>query len=655
MIKGGFISIHLIWSVFSFSQIRIATPVYEFGDVFEENGLVHAKFELENPYLKDTIVIRSILTTCGCMVIETKDSIIFPRTKMTLKVAYDPNGRVGRFHKSILVNTITGQNEVNKLYLKIGGNVIPKNKVADKNAQLIDFEIAPLYFYPVTEFDTSYLDFNYITDFVNTLTYEIDFYQFAKVGFEVSLKDRSKIKEFEYLERFIKYKLIRELNKRGYSKSSLFFSKTRINVEHSIPKWASAEIKVFSEAFNTDELKESYVRMTNPLKMDEHFFVLNENTETPVNVDSLIQKINFKYLTNQLLKDSVLTLRVDYKVPESYSYKIQNKNIKQFKKKLFKELEALVGINKSELKIEIDSVNSHSSTKHKFIMWEKKDENSQHIISFQPEEENIVSPLLPSYKYQFLSLDEKVNENNPQFKQFWNTLISYSNSSNTIKLIIESSTSHFPKKDNADDIYTARQRATQFKNNLIEKYISETGKALEIEIINVVLGPKWTDNKKRIQFSKADYFQYEYINLIPVFTTHRILNVKPVTTVPYMVNYEYYFKAIDTNSFVFKRFASYLIYEIQKNGYVRITTESSNSKIPFEKDKPNEYIAYEHLYESKKIVNAYLKKHLTDPNRLIIEKENIIVQGVPYSKATPIIRYKKYQYIRFIPTKYLTN
>ncbi len=655
MIKLSFISFSFVWSIFSFSQIRIAHPVYEFGDIFEENGFVYAQFELENPYLKDTIFISSILTTCGCTIVETKDSIIFPRNKMMLKVAYDPNGRVGRFHKSIQINTITGVDEVNKLFLKVGGNVIPKNKVLDKNAQLINFEVAPMYFYPVTEYDTSFLDFNFIKDFVNTLTYEIDFYQFTKIGFEINLRDSSKINEFDYLLRFVKYKLIRELNKRGYPNSSLFFNEPVYYTANAIPKWASAELKVFSIAFNNNRLNESNVKMTDPLKEDELFFILNENSSSPVNLNSLIQKIDFNFLSNILLKDSILSLQVDYKVPESFSAKKQQKIIKAFKKELFKELEALVGIDDAELKIVFDNEYSHSSSQHKFKMWELEEVGSQNIISYQPEEESIISPLLPSYKHQFLDLNEKIDENSLQFQQFWNTLISYTKSSNNVKLVIESSTSHFPKGDNADDIYTARQRGTEVKVSLEKKYYEETGDSIVIEIINVVLGPKWSEKMKYVKFSQSDYFQYEYIKLLPVFTKDRKLNLSPVPTRPYMVNYDYYFKAIDTNSFVFKRFASYLIYEIQKNGYIRITTESSNSKIPFEKDKSNEYIAYEHLLESKKVLNDYLKKHLIDPNRLILDKENIIVQGIPYSKKTPIVRYKKYQYVRFIPSRYLTN
>lgn len=653
--KYSLISFSFILSVFSFSQIRITNPVYEFGDIFEENGLVSAEYELENPYSQDTIFINSILTTCGCMVVETKDSIIFPRTKMVLKIAYDPIGRVGLFYKTIQINTVTSGRGSNKLYLKLGGNVIPKNKIADKNAQLINYEVAPLYFYPVTEYDTSFLDFNFIKDFVNTLTYEIDFYQFSKVRFEVSLNDMSKMKEFDYLLRFVKYKLLRELKSRGYPASSLFFSTTRFNIEHKIPKWASAEIKVLSVAFNNDDLNESTIKMTNPLKLNESILLLNENSETPNNAKALIQKVDFRGLSNKLIRDSVLSLLINCKVPESFSEKKQEKMISTFKKILYKELEALVGIDRGELIIEVDSNCTHPSNKHKFMMWEKPKSDAQSVIKYQPKEEKIISPLLPTYKYQFLNFDGNIDESSPQFQQFWNTLLSYSESSKNIKLMIESSTSHYPKGDNSDAIYTARQRANLVKAHIIDKYYLETGKTIEIEVLNVVLGPKWDERKKHLNFSKSEYLQYEYVNLIPIFTIDRKLNLKPVSTLPYMVNYEYYFKAVDTTSFVFKKFTKFLIYEIQKNGYVKITTESSNSKIPFEKNKSNEYIAYEHLNESKKLLDDYLKKHLIDPNRLIIDKENIIVQGIPYAKETPIIRYKKYHYIRFIPALYLTH
>ena len=660
MKKFVFISLCLFWSILSFSQIRITNPTYEFGDVFEENGLVYAEFELENPYFKDTIVIKSILTTCGCTVVETMDTLIFPRSKLQLKISYNPDGRVGRFHKSVQVNTITGKNEKNKLFLKLGGIVVPKNKVLEKNAKLIDYAVAPMYFYPITVYDTSFLDFNFITDFVNAITYEIDYYQFSKIGFEIELKEKLKSNQFEYLLRFIKYKVIRELNSRGYSRSSVFFSTPSIIISSTIPKWASARIKVFSVGFNEDNINESKIKMTNPLKTKSESYLIKKKQIKPFILDSLINLIDFKYLTNQLLKDSILELSIDYKSPTSYNYNKQLKLINKFKKEIFKELEANVGISKNELIINVNKDFHHVSSLHSFLMWIGAKNNpiaigSNSKISYQPKNEHIISPLLPTFKKYYTDSYSDIDEESIEFKQFWNTLIVYSKSSSNVKLLIESSTSYFPTQINSDAVYTARQRSKKVKEFIEKKYFKEVGDSIQIEILNVVLGPNLKTKLKYSKFIKADFFQYEYINLVPVFTKDRKLNLKPISTRPYMVNYDYYFKAIDTNSFVFKKFVKYIIYEIQKNGFVSIITESSSSKIPFEKNTTNQYIAYRHLNESKKVLIDYLQKHLIDPNRLIIDKENIIVQGIPYHKKTPIVRYKKFQYVRFIPTNYLKH
>ena len=60
MIKYLFISLGLLWFTLGFSQIRITEPRHEFGDVFEEKGIVYAEFKLVNPYPKDTIFIKSL-------------------------------------------------------------------------------------------------------------------------------------------------------------------------------------------------------------------------------------------------------------------------------------------------------------------------------------------------------------------------------------------------------------------------------------------------------------------------------------------------------------------------------------------------------------------------------------------------------------------
>jgi hypothetical protein len=98
-----------------------------------------------------------------------------------------------------------------------------------------------------------------------------------------------------------------------------------------------------------------------------------------------------------------------------------------------------------------------------------------------------------------------------------------------------------------------------------------------------------------------------------------------------------------------------LIYEIQRHGFMELKTESSASNITVDRRKSNYYLAYSHLEESKNRFYDYLKKRLVDPNRLLITEERILVQGIPYSKNTPIIRYRRYQYVTFVPAKYLMN
>ncbi len=216
---------------------------------------------------------------------------------------------------------------------------------------------------------------------------------------------------------------------------------------------------------------------------------------------------------------------------------------------------------------------------------------------------------------------------------------------------MESSTSYLPKAVDSDPLYYARQRGARLRSFLQNKYAKETGKQLNIELKNVLLGPKY--NKRDLK--KIDYKNYEYIKIIPIFKQKRKLPISLVNVRPYLVNYDYYFVGIDTSSFIFKKFAKYVIYKIQTDGMIELSVESSASKIPVDKNKSNEYLAYKHLEESKKRLFTYLEKHLVDPNRVLITEERVIVQGIPYSKKTPIMRYKKYQYVTFVPTNFLTN
>lgn len=652
MLKYNTILFILFFGTFSFSQIRITNPKYDFGNIFEEKGLVYATFKLSNPYFSDTIKIKSVETSCGCTAILTKDTIIYPRSIVDLKISYDPNGRVGLFQKSIKIKTITGTNEHNELYLQIVGNVVPKNKVKNTSPKLIEYKVAPIYFYPITEFDTSYLDFNFIVDFVNDLTYEADYFQFSKVGFVVKVRDTKKIETLEYLIRYSKYKLLREIKDRGYQSSQLFFAEPIFVQDSTIPPWSLAQIKVFSVNFNQDELVTSTVKLTLPNAIDNNSYILNLKSSHPFYLDSIAQKIDFKILNKRLMTDSVLILYADYKTPENYSTKKQSKFKNDFYKLIYKSLHKSSGIKKSELVIYFDSISTHSSTQFYFKLWQKQDLESHTQVTYQIKEDIILPPLLPTFKMQMKTLSDSINAKSNDFSQFWSSLTTYKRASSYMSIILESSVSHSTNTSTANLLQLADVRAKKIKKYIQSKYHKATGHFIKVIIKNIITGPPYTAKK---EFSKLDYFTFDYIKLIPIYKNERQLPIKPVSVRPYVVNYDYYFIGIDTTSFVFKKFASYLIYEIQTKGFVDLKTESSASHIPVDRKKSNLNLAYKHIDESKKRLYDYLKKRLVDPNRIIISDERILVQGIPYSKKTPIVRFKSYQYVTFVPVNYISN
>ena len=240
----SYLTILCLCCVSVFGQIRIAEPVNNLGDIFEKTGVVKTVFKLFNPFMDDTIKIVNINTSCGCTAVLTEERVIPPRQTLELMVAYDPAKRPGLFVKTIRVETITGKDEHNSLYLKITGNVIAESSsVNEKNNTLEVYKVAPLYFYPITPYDTSYLDFSYFISFINDLTFEVDYYQFSTVGIEVEVDDYSQIEELENLLRYTTYKIKRGFIRRGFNANTVFFEPA-VFKKAEIPMWASARVKV---------------------------------------------------------------------------------------------------------------------------------------------------------------------------------------------------------------------------------------------------------------------------------------------------------------------------------------------------------------------------------------------------------------------------
>ena len=83
--------------------------------------------------------------------------------------------------------------------------------------------------------------------------------------------------------------------------------------------------------------------------------------------------------------------------------------------------------------------------------------------------------------------------------------------------------------------------------------------------------------------------------------------------------------------------------------------ESSISRIPIEAEQPNEYLVYLRALESEKRLRKFVKTKLIDANRIIFTEQRYIIQGPEYDGTIPILQFRKFQYIKIVPQKYLTQ
>ncbi len=640
----------LSFSISTWSQIRVKTSTIDLGDIIEDNGVVIASFELLNPYFNDTITILDYSTSCGCTAILSEETNIYPRQTLNLKVSYDPKDRVGLFAKSIHLKTKTGRYEENSLYLKLTGNVIGKEKLqSEVPVALIDYKVAPLYFYPITAYDSSYFDLNKIIDFINDITFEVDYYSFTTVGIEIRVRDKSQIEQLEILIAYFKRKLKRGLLLRQYGVGALTFANTVFIADNRIPSWSIAQIKVFSSKFNEDNISESIIKLTKVQRAEQDIRLLAYKDEQKPTIDELITALNQSAINAKLFKNGRIDLNASVKVPESLGTKTARKIAKGFEKKLYKSLKKSSGISRAEFQLVFDTIKVHAATNYEVDVYDPADLKKDQKINYIEKPESVVVPLLPTFKTQMFTSKENFPENSAAFDQFWNALLAYVNTGNEVQITIESSGSNYPKGLAGDPFSVAQEKGEKVAAFIKEKYLLATGKKLLVDLIVNIQGPSFETKN----FTQPQYFNYEYIKIVPNYLKSRAMPLNQIKPKPYIVNYDYYYVGIDTGSIVFQKFADYLIYEIQKNGFVSLRTESSASHIPVDEKRSNEYWAYSHMHVSKERLYDYLKKKLIDPNRIIISNEKIVVQGIPYDKKTPIARYRNFQYVTFVPEKYL--
>jgi len=637
-----------ILSLNGLSQILVDNPSQDLGDVYEDKGEVTAKFILQNPYKNDTIRIYDITTSCGCTAILSDDTLIMPQSSIELKLSYDPKGRAGLFQKSIEVVSRIGIYEQHTLYLKITGNVVAQNMaVKDVNPELIEYLVAPINYYSITPYDTSYLDFNFFISFVNDISYEIDFYQFATLGFEIGVEDYDDIEQLEYLMNFTKAKIVREFTLRGYQNNNIFFEEP-IFVLEKLPEWASASIKLFSVNFGNDYTTNSVIKTSTDEVIENENLMLNYKKFARPTVEEVMEQVNFEGLEGKLFINNSLNLQGVLLSPKRMTYHDREKMASSLEKAVFKHLKKSSGITKENVVVHFDSLGIHPGNKYLFLLWDEADEEKQQEFSYELKRDIITPPLLPTYRQSTL-LNTSIDETSSDFKYFWKNLILNQKAGKDISLLIESSKSTIPRAGTDDMLILARNDGNKIKDFLITKFKAETGRELNITVQPFIHGPEYDPANKH----HTDYRQYEYMNIIPLVHNEGFEN--EYSPNPYMANFDYFFIGVDTSSWVFNKFANYIAEEVEQFGYVNLILESSISQIPIEKRKANIYLAYERALESQHRLKTFLEKKLIDPNRIIFTEERFLVQGPKYDGKIPIIKFRKFQYVKIIPEKFLTQ
>ena len=102
--------------------ITFAKAEHDFGKIHEEDGRVSTVFEFKNEGMAP-LVLSNVRASCGCTTPTWTKEPVEPGQTGSITVTYNPNGRPGRFQKTITI-TSNASEPTKKVYIK--GEVIPK-------------------------------------------------------------------------------------------------------------------------------------------------------------------------------------------------------------------------------------------------------------------------------------------------------------------------------------------------------------------------------------------------------------------------------------------------------------------------------------------------------------------------------------------------
>ena len=123
--KKIFLLAAMVCSMVAMAQQPVITfdkTTHDFGKINEADGRVTTIFEFTNEGMVP-LVLTNVRASCGCTTPKWTREPIEPGAKGNITVTYNPNGRPGRFQKTVTV-TSNAAEATTKLYIK--GEVIPK-------------------------------------------------------------------------------------------------------------------------------------------------------------------------------------------------------------------------------------------------------------------------------------------------------------------------------------------------------------------------------------------------------------------------------------------------------------------------------------------------------------------------------------------------
>jgi len=102
--------------------ITFEKTTHDFGKINEADGRVTTVFNFKNEGMSP-LVLSNVRASCGCTTPKWNHEPIEPGAEGAITVTYNPNGRPGKFSKTITV-TSNAKEQTMRLYIK--GEVIPK-------------------------------------------------------------------------------------------------------------------------------------------------------------------------------------------------------------------------------------------------------------------------------------------------------------------------------------------------------------------------------------------------------------------------------------------------------------------------------------------------------------------------------------------------